>query len=98
MAQDAELLAPIAIGMRSVMEGTTGTLVIKGGDVLLPDGRIETRDVLIEDGSIACVGTDLSAGKRIDAGGAYVLPGLIDIHTHGLGLRECQHRQSRALR
>ena len=63
-----------------------GSLTIKNGRVLLPNGLIENCDVLIEGKQIKQVGTNIpSDGPTIDAGGSYVLPGLIDIHTHGMG-------------
>ncbi len=41
-------------------------------------------DVLIVDERISCVGTDIDAegADVVDAGGAYVIPGGIDTHTH----------------
>jgi dihydropyrimidinase len=41
-------------------------------------------DILIEDGRIAQIGRRLLAqdAERIDASGAYVFPGAIDVHTH----------------
>ena len=47
--------------------------------------RIEGGDVLIENGRITAVGPSLSApaGARVlDAGGRWVTPGLIDVHSH----------------
>jgi len=43
--------------------------------------------LLIEQGRIAAVNPDPvpSAARRIDAGGRLLTPGLIDLHTHGLG-------------
>ena len=61
-------------------------LLIKHGLVLLPSGEWLTGDVLIADGHIVGVGEGLSAVREIDAEGAYVLPGLIDLHTHGIGI------------
>lgn len=45
-----------------------------------PDGG----DLLIEDGKVKAVGTDLPAvgAKVVEAGGKYVLPGIIDAHCH----------------
>jgi len=41
------------------------------------------RDVLFGDGRIAAVGENLTGdGEVVDAGGLYLLPGLIDAHTH----------------
>lgn len=59
-------------------------LLVKGGTVVNAD-RSERADVLIEDGVIKAVaaGLDAPAGAEvIDAGGAYVIPGGIDPHTH----------------
>jgi dihydropyrimidinase len=60
------------------------TIAIQNGSVCLGD-RIEKTDILVDGGKIAEVGS-LSAVKSadqiIDATGLYVLPGLIDIHTH----------------
>ena len=59
-------------------------LVIKGGNVLLPDGELLAGDVRIQNGRIQSVGPDLQAETEIDAAGGYVLPGLIDLHTHSI--------------
>jgi len=60
------------------------TLLIQHGTVLDPSRRFERRaDVLIKDGKIAAIGSDVGRADRvIDAGGMYVTPGLIDIHVH----------------
>lgn len=59
-------------------------LAVRNGEVLLPDGRRTVADVLIREGRIAEIGPGLKARDEVDASGAYVLPGLIDIHTHGM--------------
>ena len=61
--------------------------LIRGGIVLTQDpelGEMNGADVLVEDGTITAVGTDLSAdGARvIDAAGDIVIPGFIDTHRH----------------
>jgi dihydroorotase len=60
------------------------SILIQHGTVLDPSRNLEKRaDVLIRDGKIAGVGTDLGHADRvIDATGMYVTPGLIDIHVH----------------
>jgi N-acetylglucosamine-6-phosphate deacetylase len=58
--------------------------VIQGGQVLLPDGSLSALDVGIRDGRIETLGPGLRAGQKLEAGGALVLPGLIELHTHGL--------------
>lgn len=61
------------------------TLVIKHGMVLLPGAALHEADVLIEQGIIGAIGKGLTAENEIDASGCTVLPGLIDLHTHGIG-------------
>jgi len=59
-------------------------LVIKGGTVVDGTGApARTADVAIDDGRITEVGTVDGAARRvIDADGALVTPGFVDIHTH----------------
>jgi N-acyl-D-amino-acid deacylase len=59
-------------------------LVIRGGTVIDGTGAERfTADVAIKDGRIAEVGKIEARGAReIDAAGALVTPGFIDIHTH----------------
>lgn len=66
--------------------GPGGSVLIKNGTVLtVTKGVIAKGDVLVVDGLIKAVGQDLAAppGVRVvDATGRYVLPGVIDSHTH----------------
>jgi dihydroorotase len=61
-------------------------ILIKGGRVLDPAHNIDdTRDLLIEDGTISRIDKDIQeqgVGEMIDAKGRLVVPGLIDIHVH----------------
>src|SRR5580765_6854349 len=59
-------------------------LVIKGGTVVDGTGApARTADVAIDDGRITEVGTVEGVARRvIDADGALVTPGFVDIHTH----------------
>ncbi|MPZ19949.1 MAG: amidohydrolase/deacetylase family metallohydrolase [Luteitalea sp.] len=61
-------------------------LLIKGGHVIDPKNGIDAvMDVGIADGKITEVAADIDssrAGRVADAGGLYVVPGLIDIHAH----------------
>jgi dihydropyrimidinase len=59
-------------------------MLIRGGTVI-DEGGMRRADVAIADGKIAAVGLDLNVdGERetVDASGAYVIPGAIDVHTH----------------
>jgi len=60
------------------------SLVIKNGTVLLSNEELQPCDLLIENGQIRKLGRPLEARQQIDAAGKYVLPGLIDLHTHGI--------------
>jgi len=60
-------------------------LLIKGGHVIdARNGIDEVRDVGIQDGKIAAVGNlkETDAKLVVPAKGLYVVPGLVDIHTH----------------
>lgn len=59
-------------------------LKLCGGTIVDGTGRAPfTGDIAVQDGRIAAVGDcDGPARRTIDAGGAHVLPGFVDIHTH----------------
>ena len=62
-----------------------GDVIIRGGTVVDGTGAPGfTADVRVRDGLIAEVGPGLAVDgeQEIDAGGAYVIPGIIDNHTH----------------
>src|SRR5438270_13839514 len=57
-------------------------MLIRNGQVVTPSGEVDA-DVLVEGERIAAVGPRLPpADEEIDASGLYVLPGVIDPHTH----------------
>ena len=62
----------------------TWDLVVRGGRVVDGSGLPPfTADVAVRDGRIGCVGrVDGPARRTLDAGGAVVTPGFIDVHTH----------------
>ena len=71
-------------------------IVIKGGHVIDPKNNIDAViNVAISDGKIALVSKDIDAKQAtqvVDAKGMYVVPGLIDIHTHDFYGTEPDHQ------
>ena len=63
-----------------------GNVLIKNGTVLtVTNGTLENTDVLIENGQISRIGKNISGPKDIktvDASGQFVMPGIIDAHSH----------------
>ncbi|NVJ86156.1 MAG: amidohydrolase family protein [Algoriphagus sp.] len=63
-----------------------GSVLIKNGTVLtVTNGTLENTDVLVENGIIKQIGQNLSAPSgvmTVDATGKYVMPGIIDAHSH----------------
>ena len=63
-----------------------GSVLIKNATIFtITDGVKEDTDLLIKDGKISSIGAGLSVGsevKVIDAKGMYVMPGIIDAHSH----------------
>ncbi|MCD4689337.1 MAG: dihydroorotase [Desulfuromonadaceae bacterium] len=60
-------------------------ILIKGGRLIDPSNGIDDQlDLLIENGSVVAVGTDLDSADAqvLDATNRLVVPGLIDIHVH----------------
>jgi dihydroorotase len=56
--------------------------IIRGGRVLDQTGE-RRADVLVDDGQVVAVGTDLGdADTVLDAGGCVIAPGFVDLHTH----------------
>jgi len=68
------------------MSQDKGSILIKNGTVLtITDGVKEDTDVLIKNGKIDRIGSNLSAGtdvRVVDAKGKYVMPGIVDAHSH----------------
>ncbi len=71
-------LAPVAVHGEDT--------VVRGGTVLtVTQGTIEDGSILIRDGKIAAVGAGIEipdGAAVIDAAGHYVMPGIIDAHSH----------------
>ncbi len=61
-------------------------LAITGGHLVLPDRVLDGYALLVERGVITAITPESALSETIeqhDAAGAYVMPGLVDIHTHG---------------
>ncbi len=66
---------------------TGGNVLVKNARILTvtPKGTIERGSILVQDGKIAKIGTDLEVPEGItviDASGLVVMPGIIDTHSH----------------
>lgn len=67
-------------------ENSQAVLLIRNATILTAShGTIEKGDILIKDGKIAAVGTNVKApsdAQVIDASDQFVMPGIIDCHSH----------------
>lgn len=70
----------------SVSVAEAQTVVIRGGTILtVTNGTMLSGDILARDGKIEEIGTNISVpegGLVIDASGQFVMPGIIDAHSH----------------
>ncbi len=64
----------------------TFDVILRGGRIVDPGtGTDEVADIAFKDGKVAAVGAEAKAGSaevERDVGGAIVMPGMIDFHTH----------------
>jgi imidazolonepropionase-like amidohydrolase len=72
--------------MQAIAQSDKGSVLIKNGTVLtITKGTLEQTDVLIKDGKISQIGKNIAAPvgvKVLDAAGQFVMPGIIDAHSH----------------
>jgi len=63
-----------------------GNMLVRNGTVLtITKGNLEQTDVLVKDGKIIQIGKNIAAPagtKVVDATGHFVMPGIIDAHSH----------------
>jgi len=80
------LAACMAVAIIFNADAQQGNLLIKGATVLtITQGIKEQNDVLVINGKIAEIGKNLKAPdgtREIDATGQYLMPGIIDAHSH----------------
>ena len=57
------------------------SIAVRNGRILTGDGLVEA-DLLISDGLVETIGGAFDAAQTIDASGAWVGPGFVDLHVH----------------
>ena len=88
MSRTAQLIMLAAVLLISMAAHAqdSGVILIQNATILtITHGNIDHGSVLIRDGKIAAVGTDVKApagATVIDAAGQFVMPGIIDCHSH----------------
>jgi imidazolonepropionase-like amidohydrolase len=80
-------IAGVSLSSRpSQAQGGSNVMLIKNATILtVTKGTIEHGSILVRDGKIAQVGANISApsgANVIDATGMFVMPGIIDCHSH----------------
>jgi imidazolonepropionase-like amidohydrolase len=87
-----ELRSRIGVSHRVAYRDDAVTVIQNATILTITNGTIENGSILIRNGKIAEVGTDVSVPRGahvVDAAGQYVMPGIIDAHTHiGGGFNE----------
>ena len=58
-------------------------MIIKNGNVFQEDGSYKVTDLYIENGRLVASEEEVTDKTELDASGLKVLPGLVDIHSHG---------------
>ena len=75
-----------AQGATTATSGSSGSMLIRNATVLtVTKGTLKNTDILVQNGKITAIGTGLSAPAGttvIDATGKFVMPGIIDPHSH----------------
>ncbi len=86
------------IGLGNTSLPKQETLLFKNATVWTGMEKLENTDVLVKNGKIAKIGTNLNASgaKTIDATGKHLTAGVVDEHSHiaGLSINEAGHNSS----
>lgn len=72
---------------RESNRGEADTLIRNATILTVSHGTLPNSDLLIRNGKIAAVGPNLQAGANarvIDATGKYIMPGIVDAHSHSM--------------
>jgi imidazolonepropionase-like amidohydrolase len=82
----AALVLPATLAAQQPVAAQTTPTLIKNATILtVTKGTLENTDLLLENGKIARIGKNLAApagAQIIDATGKFVMPGIIDPHSH----------------
>ena len=62
-----------------------GTILFRGGTIILEDRVLDGAQLEVDGGRIAAIRAEATAttGQRIDLEGGYLAPGYVDLHVHG---------------
>ncbi len=86
MTQVFGSLALLVVSHLALGQVARGSILIRGGTVLtVTAGTLAGNDILVKDGKIVSIGKNLPAPQGIsivDATGMYVMPGIVDSHSH----------------
>jgi imidazolonepropionase-like amidohydrolase len=84
--RDADAAAATPVQLASDIPQAQNDVVIRGGTILtVTHGKIENGSIYIHNGKIAAIGKTIDAPATatvIDASGKWVMPGIIDSHSH----------------
>jgi len=78
-----------------------GPVIIEGGTIVLPDRLVEGSRIAWHDGRITAIGPRIAiprSADTIDARGAFIAPGFVDLHVHGGGGADFMDGEERAVR
>lgn len=81
------LLNQAVVAQQPRAENPSETLIRNATVLTITHGTLQNTDVLISKGKVAAIGKDLKApanARVIDATGKYLMPGIIDCHSHSM--------------